>query len=314
MNNLRVVFMGTPDFAVPALRAVHGAGHTIVAVYTQPDKPAGRGREMTSSPVKEAALELGLPVYQPTSLRTTEVYEELQSLRPDTIVVAAYAQLLPQKVLDIPKYGCKNIHASLLPKYRGGAPIHWAIVNGEAETGITIMQMARGLDTGDIILQRSLAIGNDDTCGVIFDRLANLGAEMILEVLALGDLGESLRVKQDEELATYARTVNKEDGRIDFTQNAKSVHNTIRGLNPWPGAFTTLQGGYIKILQSRLGPCDSILPAGLLLTKEGKIYVGCGIGCIELLTLQPAGKRPMGAGDFLRGYVRPAQADVFFGV
>lgn len=300
--NRRVVFMGTPDFAVPSLKAIHSAGHTIVAVYTKPDSPAGRGRGLTPPPIKEAALTLGLPVYQPESLRRPEVLEELTALNPEVIVVAAYAQLLPQSILILPKFGCKNIHASLLPKYRGGAPIHWAIVNGETETGITIMQMARGLDTGDMILQETIPIHINQTCGEIFSELAEIGAELILKVLELEDLGESKRIAQNDSDASYARNVTKEDGRLDFNNSALAIHNKVRGFNPWPGAFTTVGGNYLRILQTNLSEGQTRLKPGLVEIRAGKVFVGCRDACIEILAVQPAGKKIMSAADFLRGY------------
>ena len=298
----RVVFMGTPNFAVPSLEAIHSAGHTIIGVYTKPDSPAGRGRGLTPPPIKEAALKLGLPVFQPQSLRSPEVLKELAVLNPEVIVVAAYAQLLPQSVLSLPKFGCKNIHASLLPKYRGGAPIHWAIVNGELETGITIMQMARGLDTGDMILQGRVPIHINQTCGDIFTELAGLGARLILQVLSLGDLGESERIKQNDIDASYARNVTKEDGRLDFSKSALSIHNKIRGFNPWPGAFTTVNSNYLRIMQSSLSEEQFVLAPGLVELRAGRVFVGCSDTCLEILAVQPAGKKVMSAADFLRGY------------
>ncbi|MDP3488114.1 MAG: methionyl-tRNA formyltransferase [Bacillota bacterium] len=298
----RVVFMGTPDFAVPSLKAIHSAGHTIAGVYSKPDSPAGRGRGLTPPPIKEAALQLGLPVYQPQSLRSSEVLKELAALAPEVIVVAAYAQLLPQSVLSLPKFGCKNIHASLLPKYRGGAPIHWAIVNGESETGITIMQMARGLDTGDMILQERIPIHINQTCGDIFNELADLGAKLILEVLSLGDLGESQRIEQNDPDSSYARNVTKEDARLDFNNSALGIHNQVRGFNPWPGAFTTVNGNYLRILQSSLSEEPFVLAPGLVEMRADKVFVGCSDTCLEIQAVQPAGKKIMSAADFLRGY------------
>jgi len=302
MINRRLVFMGTPDFAVPALKAIHSAGHTIVAVYTKPDSPAGRGRVLKSPPVKEAALKLGLPVFQPHNLRGPEVLEELTALNPEVIVVAAYAQLLPRKILELPRHGCKNIHASLLPKYRGGAPIHWAIANGEQETGITIMQMARGLDTGDIILQEGIPIGIDQDCGEIFTLLANLGADLVLRVLDLEDVGESRRTPQNDAESSYARNLNKEDGRLDFARSARDVHNRIRGFNPWPGAFTTVEGNYLRILQSRLSDEGVKLMPGQTEVRAGKVLVGCADTSLEIEMVQPAGRTVMSATAFMRGY------------
>ncbi|MBS3951000.1 MAG: methionyl-tRNA formyltransferase, partial [Peptococcaceae bacterium] len=239
---------------------------------------------------------------QPQSLRRFEVLKELIALNPEVIVVAAYAQLLPQGVLSLPSYGCINIHASLLPKYRGGAPIHWAIVNGETETGITIMQMARGLDTGDMILQERIPILINQTCGEIFTELAELGAELIIKVLSFEDLGESQRREQNDTDASYARNVTKENGRLDFNKSALAIHNKIRGFNPWPGAFTTVSGSYLRILQSRLSEEQLRLAPGLVEARAEKVFVGCGDTCLEIQAVQPAGKKIMSAADFLRGY------------
>jgi len=304
--------MGTPDFAVPALRSIHAAGHTIAAVYTKVDSPQGRGRELAQPPVKQAALALGLEVKQPKSLRSSEVIAELKALAPDVIVVAAYAQILPRAVLEMPTYGCKNIHASLLPKYRGGAPIHWAIVNGEEQTGITIMQMAQGIDTGDMILKESIPIGINDTCGELFERLANLGAELILRVLSLPDMGESLREKQNHEEASYARNVTKEDGLLSFANRALEIHNKVRGFNPWPGAYTTLDGQYLRILRTKLCNDGVTLSPGAVQLISNRVLVGCADQTLEICTVQPAGKRAMNAADFVRGYVNKMSGAVLF--
>lgn len=296
--------MGTPDFAVPALKAIAQSPHQLIAVYTQPDKPAGRGRVLTSPPVKVVARELKVPVLQPHTLRDRAVQLELAAMNPEVIVVAAYAQLLPQAVLSIPQYGCKNIHASLLPRYRGGAPIHWAIVNGERETGITIMQMNKGLDTGDMITTRAVTIGEDETCDELARRLALLGAVMICDVLSLPDLGESLRVPQDHSQSTFARNVRKEDGLLDWGRSNRDLHNRIRGFNPWPGAYSHLNGQPLKIVSSTVSEIRPGLEPGEIVIENGRFIVGCGGGSLELLLVQPSGKRIMTALDFSRGYYR----------
>ncbi len=304
--------MGTPEFAVPALRALHGEGHTVVAVFTQPDRPAGRGRRLTPPPVKIAALELGLPIWQPNSLRSLEVLDFLRGEKLDAVVVAAYAHLLPPAILAAPRFGCKNIHASLLPKYRGGAPVHWAIVNGEDSTGVTIMQMAAGLDTGDIIEQRAIPITPEDTCGTLTVKLSLLGAELILRVLALPDAGEAKRVTQAHELMSMARTVRKSDGLINWSVTAKEINALVRGMHPWPGAFTRWRGETLGILATRLTAGGPALPPGAILYREGRLWVGCRDNSVELLKVLPAGKRPMSALDFYRGYLSRCADAIFY--
>lgn len=299
----RIVFMGTPAFAVPALKALHAHGHTLVAVFTQPDSPAGRGRKMTAPPVKLAALELGLPVLQPSSLSSQAVLRSLLAQSIDVIVVAAYAKLLPVSILGVPRLGCKNIHASLLPKYRGGAPVHWAVVNGERETGVTIMEMARGLDTGDIIARQAIPIGEEETCGSMTDKLAGLGAELVSWVVALPDAGESRRVAQDHALMSFARNVSKQDGLIDWSQEPRQVHDRVRGMYPWPGAFTHWQGTILRILGTRVVEQAPVLPSGVVSHVNGRLWVGCRDASLELLTVQPPGRKAMSALDFHRGYL-----------
>jgi len=299
-----LVYMGTPDFAVVPLLAIVEAGHFVSAVYTQPDKPAGRGRALTPPPVKTVAERLGLEVVQPASLRDKSVQEQLLSLRPDAIVVAAYAQLLPSNVLSIPHYGCLNIHASLLPRYRGGAPVHWAVMNGDSETGVTIMRMDRGLDTGDILLQDSISIGEEDTSGDVTTRLSLLGAKLIVDALARQDLGEDLRRAQQHNLATYARNIRKEDGRVNWNLPAATLHNLIRGLNPWPLAYTYYGGQYLRVLRSRVYHMAYSLGPGELKVDDGRLLVGTGLGTLQLMDVQPAGKRVMTGSEFARGYLQ----------
>jgi len=302
-----IVYMGTPDFAVGPLLAIVAAGHRVSAVFTQPDKPAGRGRTLTSPPVKTAAERLGIEVVQPSTLRDTAVQEQILRLRPDAIVVAAYAQLLPLRVLSAPKYGCLNIHASLLPDYRGGAPIHWAVMNGDTETGITIMRMEKGLDTGDIMLQGKIPINTEVTSGEVTAQLSLLGAELIVDVLARQDVGESLRRAQDHNQATYARNIRKEDGRIDWTLPARTLHNLIRGLNPWPLAYTYCGEQYLRVLRSCVTAQDHGLGPGELKVDEGLLLVGTGVGTLQLIEVQPAGKRFMKGSDYARGYLQSSE-------
>lgn len=307
----RIVFMGTPEFAVPALSALHQAGHAVVAVFTQPDRPAGRGKRLTPPPVKLAALKLGLPIWQPSSLRNQEVLDFLQGQSLDAIVVAAYAKLLPPAVLAVPRFGGKNIHASLLPKYRGGAPVHWAIVNNEQETGVTIMQMARGLDTGDIIEQRAIPITTEDTCGSVTSKLAELGAELILRVLELPDAGESKRTAQTDEFQSFARTVRKPDGLINWAMNSRQIDALVRGMHPWPGAYTHWRQETLGVLAARCtegGPC--LLP-GAVVCQGGRVWVGCQDESLELLKVRPAGKKAMSASDFHRGYLSRRPETIF---
>src|SRR5579885_2532384 len=232
---MRVVFLGTPEFAVPSLAAL-ASEHQIIAVLTQPDRPKGRGNQLTASPVKAAALDLNIPVYQPESVRRPESVELLKSLQAEMMVVVGYGQIIPQTLIDLPAHGVLNVHASLLPKYRGAAPIQWAIANGETETGVTIMQIDAGLDTGDILLQRSTPIGPDETAPELAARLAPLGAELLIEAIDQIANGTAHPKKQDEQQATYAPLLKKEDGRVDWTRPAGSIYNRLRGFTPWPGA------------------------------------------------------------------------------
>ncbi len=304
--------MGTPEFAVPALRTLHEEGHTVAAVFTQPDRPAGRGRRLTPPPVKLAALALGLSVWQPSSLRDPEVLDFLRGQSLDAIVVAAYGKLLPPAVLAVPRFGCKNIHASLLPKYRGGAPVHWAIVNGEHETGVTIMQMARGLDTGDVIEQRAVPINPDDTCGSVTTKLSLLGAELIAEVLALPDAGESRRTPQAHELMTTARTVRKLDGLINWSLESRQIEALVRGMYPWPGAYTHWRQEALGVLSTRRAAGGPALKPGAVWCQDGRLWVGCLDESLELLKVLPAGKKAMSALDFYRGYLSRNHDTIFY--
>ena len=294
--------MGTPDFALPCLRRILEDGHEVAGVFTQPDKPRGRSGQPRFPPVKELALAHGLPVYQPVKLRDGEACRLLQSLAPDLVVVVAYGRILPPELLAAPPMGCVNIHGSLLPKYRGAAPIQWSVINGDAVSGVTSMFMAEGLDTGDMILQKELAVGPDETSGELFDRLAALGADCLAETLALFAAGPSSvpRAVQDDAQASYAPMLEKTMGELDFTKSAKTLHNLVRGMSPWPGAYTRLEGKLLKVHAARPVEGPSGRP-GTLLEDGGAFTVACGEGALRLLTVQLEGKSRLEGQEFLRG-------------
>lgn len=297
---MKIVFMGTPDFAVPCLEALCGSSHEVAAVFTQPDKPKGRGYKLIPTPVKECAHKYSIDVYQPVSLRKGEdaenAFKMLRELSPELIIVAAYGQILPQSILDLPKYGCINIHASLLPEYRGAAPIQRCILDGKTETGITSMQMAAGLDTGDMLIQKSLSIGENETASELHDRLAELGAEVLLETIDAVENGTLKPQKQDDSKSCYAGMINKEMSRLDFNENAQTVHNIIRGIT----GFTMLGGKRLKVFGSVIeGECTQ--PAGTVADSD-KFTVSCGDGrCIRFTQVQYEGGKRMRTEDFLRG-------------
>lgn len=295
---MRIVFMGTPDFAVPSLQALLDAGHEIAAVYTQPDKPVGRRQLLTPPPVKELALHCGLPVYQPTRLRDGTEAARLRELAPDLIAVVAYGRILPREILEIPRLGCVNVHGSLLPKYRGAAPIQWAVINGETETGITTMVMGEGLDTGDILMVQRTPIDPEETAGELFERLAPMGAACLVKTAAALEAGRIAPVKQDESRATYAPMLDKKMAALDFTRSARELHNLIRGLNPWPVAVTDFGGKRLKVFAARVekgsGEPGTVLDAG-------RFVVACGDGALRFTEVQLEGSRRMSAGEFLRG-------------
>jgi methionyl-tRNA formyltransferase len=298
---MRIVYMGTPAFAVPPLHSLVMAGHEVVGVVTRIDKPAGRGKALTPPAVKLAAEQSEIPVFQPKRVREPESVAAIRAMGPDIIVVAAYGQILPRDILTLPKHGCVNIHASLLPAYRGAAPINWAIINGETRTGITIMQMDEGMDTGAIIAQDSIPIGPDDTAGEVTAKLSELGGSLIVDIL--GRLGPDglTAVPQDNSKATMAPLLKKEDGLVDWSMNARDIHNRVRGLFPWPGAFGRLDGKLIKLLAA--APAKGTGEPGVLYEPEkNTLAVGTGAGLLRVLTLQPEGKKPMTAGEFLRGH------------
>jgi methionyl-tRNA formyltransferase len=296
--------MGTPDFAVPPLEALVRAGYTVRAVVTQPDKPKGRGKTLLPTPVKETALKYEIPVFQPKKVRDPEFVELLKEQKPDLIVVAAFGQIIPQVILDLPEYGCINIHASLLPKYRGAAPIQQAILDGEKETGVTIMRMGMGLDTGDMISRIATPITEEETGGSLFDKLAALGADLLLETIPHMIDGTVRYEKQPEESPTpYAAMITKERGAMDFTRSATELERLVRGLNPWPSAYTFLNGKNLKIWKCTALTEDSGAAPGVIYkTDKAGIYVACGEGSLLLTELQLEGKKRMDAGAFLRGY------------
>lgn len=292
---MKLVFMGTPEFSVPVLDALVEAGHEIAAVYCQPPRPAGRGKKLRPTPVHAQAEELGLLVRHPVSLKSEEAQSEFAALKADAAVVVAYGLLLPQAILDAPKHGCLNIHASLLPRWRGAAPIHRAIMAGDAETGVCIMQMEAGLDTGPVLLREATEIGAEETTAALHDRLSEIGAEAI--VAALGQLNDLTPEAQPEEGVTYAHKIDKAEARVDWADPAEDVDRKIRGLSPFPGAFIEYQGQRIKLLASR--HVDQEGPVGQLL--DDGLTVACGSGAVQLLRLQRAGKSAQTAEEFLRG-------------
>lgn len=293
---MRIVFMGTPEFSVPVLDALIAAGHEIAAVYCQPPRPAGRGKKDRPTPVHARAEELGLEVRHPVSLRNDEAQAEFAALNADIGVVVAYGLILPQAILDAPEFGCLNIHASLLPRWRGAAPIHRAIMAGDADTGVCIMQMDAGLDTGDVLLRREIAIGASETTAELHDRLSVVGSDAIVDALA--QLSELEREPQPDEGVTYAEKIDKSEAKVDWSAPAEEVDRKIRGLSPFPGAWTEIDGQRVKLLASQLA--DGQGAAGLLL--DDALTVACGTGAVQLLRLQRAGKGAQDAQTFLRGF------------
>ncbi|MCL2367861.1 MAG: methionyl-tRNA formyltransferase [Oscillospiraceae bacterium] len=308
---MRILFMGTPDFACPSLEALYRAGHEICGVFTQPDKPKNRGMQMVFPPVKELALSHGTAVYQPETLRDSVALEHIRALAPELIVVVAYGKILPQEILDLPPHGCINVHASLLPKYRGAAPIQWAVLNGERVTGVTIMQMDVGLDTGDSLTVRETEILPDETAGQLFTRLSHLGAELLADTIpAIAD-GTAQRTPQNHEKATHAPPLNRGMSPVDWTRSATEIVNQVRGLNPWPMATTIIGAKTFKLHTAHVGansvrPCSTpttILstPGTILSTGSDGLEIACGDGSVIITTLQAPGKRAMSAADYLRG-------------
>ena len=302
---MRIVFMGTPDFAVPCLQRLLEDGHEVPAVFTQPDKPVGRHAVLTPPPVKQLALSRGIPVYQPTKMRDGTVAALLRELAPDCLVVVAYGRILPQEILDVPPRGCVNIHGSLLPLYRGAAPIQWSVIRGETVTGVTSMFMDAGMDTGDIIDTLTTPIGENETAGELFERLAPLGARLLSTTLAAIADGTVTRRPQNDAEATMAPMLEKAMGRLYLTRPARELHNQVRGMNPWPGAFCTAGGKTLKIHETRV-IAGSGAPGTLLCADP--VTVACGEGALQLVTVQPEGKPRMAAEAWLRGARLPQGA------
>ncbi|MFS0688148.1 methionyl-tRNA formyltransferase [Sporosarcina sp. 179-K 8C2 HS] len=299
----KIVFMGTPDFSVPVLTMLHEEGFDIIAVVTQPDRPVGRKRVLTPPPVKEEAIRLGLPVLQPEKLRTSEELVELINMQPDLIVTAAYGQILPKDLLEAPRLGCINVHASLLPKYRGGAPIHQAVIDGETETGVTIMYMVEKLDAGDIISQTKVPITKDDNTGILFEKLSVAGTELLKETLPSIIDGTNERIPQDESLVSFAGNITREQERIDWSRSGKDIFNQIRGLYPWPGAYSVFQGENVKIWKAEKSEeISKASPGTIIKLLKDKLIIKSGDETsIAITELQPAGKKRLSAEEFLNG-------------
>jgi methionyl-tRNA formyltransferase len=309
---MRLIFCGTPRFAVPTLERLVEAGHDVPLVVTQPDRPRGRGMEVTISPVKDAALRLRIPVLQPATIKNNaEFREQLAEIGPDAIIVVGYGRIIPQWMIDLPPLGNLNLHASLLPKYRGAAPIQWAIANGETVTGVTTMRIDAGLDTGDILMQDELPIGGEDTAETLGPRLADIGADLMVDTLEEIDTGEAHATPQDHSQATLAPILQKEDGRMDFVRIAAELFNRLRGFQPWPGAFTTFKGKTLQVHRAKPVQHGIALSPGEITVEGTRLLVGCGPQrgtALELIEIQLEGKRRMNAQEFINGY-RPKAGD-----
>lgn len=310
----RLVFMGTPDFAVPSLKILIDRGLSVVGVFTQPDQPSGRGMAMHAPPVKVLAESHGIPVFQPAKLRMPGVLEQLQAWHPDLIVVAAYGKILPNAILDLPPQGCINVHASLLPKYRGAGPIQWTIARGESETGITIMRISERMDSGDILLQKAIPITAQDTGGTLHDKLAQLGAVALDEALQLLQEGKLIARPQNEAEVTYAPLIKKEDGRIDWSREAVVIEHHIRAFNPWPSAYTTVNGKLLKIFAAQVEPQTrdtALAPGTIIKITPVSLVIATGAGALALSEVQLEGKKRLAIEEFLRGY--PLSSDARLG-
>jgi methionyl-tRNA formyltransferase len=307
---MKLVFCGTPQFAVPSLERLVSTGHDVQLVVTQPDRPQGRGMELATSAVKHSATRLGLSVTQPERIRNNQEFRMLlEAIQPNSIIVVAYGRIIPAWMLHLPPDGNINVHASLLPKYRGAAPIQWAIANGETVTGVTTMKIDEGLDTGDILLQREMAIRPDETAVTLAPRLAELGADLLVETLEQLQTGTLHPIPQNDSLATLAPILKKEDGLMDFNRSAQEIHNRLRGFQPWPGAYTRFRGKNLKIVEARVAEGGVQLAPGELHPSGNSVYLGCGgATALELLQVQPEGKKAMPARDFLSGY-HPAKGE-----
>lgn len=299
---MRIIFMGTPDFSVGTLKALKEAGHDIVLAVTQPDKPKGRGKTVQFTPVKEAAVEMGIEVYQPRRVREPECVEYLRKYNPDLIVVVAFGQILPKEILDMPKYCCVNVHASLLPKYRGAAPIQWAVINGEKISGVTTMRMDEGLDTGDMIMKEEVVLAEDETAGSLFEKLSVTGAQLCVRTVEAIENGTAVYTPQDHSAATHTTMIRKQFGKIDWTMPAGQIECLVRGLNPWPSAYTKLDGKTMKIWKAAVLPEDTDAAAGTVASvSKTEISVQTGKGQLVLQEVQLEGKKRMDCGAFLRG-------------
>lgn len=300
---MKIIFMGTPDFSVGTLEALIEAGHEVVLAVTQPDKPRGRGKEVLYSPVKEAALAHGIPVFQPRRIRDAESIEELAKYPADVMVVIAFGQILPKEILEMTPYGCINVHASLLPDYRGAAPIQWAVINGETVSGVTTMQMDEGLDTGDMIQKTEIVLDPKETGGSLHDKLAEAGAALCVDTLRDMEAGTATRTKQGESGTAYAKQLDKKMGDIDWTRSAEEIERLIRGLNPWPSAYTTWREKTMKIWEAEVEDRDTDLEPGCIAeVKKDTFLVQTGKGLLRITSLQLPGKKRMTADAFLRGY------------
>src|SRR5580765_1353237 len=307
---MKLVFCGTPQFAVPTLERLAAAGFNIHLVVTQPDRPQGRGMELTAPPVKQSALKLDLPIIQPEKIKKNEEFQsQLRALNPDVIIVVGYGRIIPPWMLELPPYGNINVHASLLPKYRGAAPIQWSIAEGDTVTGVTTMLLNEGLDTGDVLLQKEMAIRPEDTAVTLAPRLAELGADLLVETLRGLEQKQITAVPQDHAQATLAPILKKEDGLVDFSRTAAVIHNRLRGFQPWPGAYTQFCGKNLKFISAKPEDTPSNLNPGELRVGDEKLFVGCGSRTVlQLLQVQPEGKKAMSAREFVNGY-RPAAGE-----
>lgn len=310
---MKIIFMGTPDYAAAALEALLEAGHEVTAVVTQPDRAKGRSGQVQCTPVKECAVRHGIAVLQPVRVKAPEAVEELKKYEADVYVVAAFGQILSKEILALPRFGCVNIHASLLPKYRGAAPINQCIIDGEQETGVTIMQMDAGIDTGDILTQKKVIIEDKETAETLFDKLSQAGAALIVETLPMIERGEITPVKQDESLAGYVKMMDKSRGKIDWTSDAASIERLVRGLNPWPSAYTSCQGKTVKIWRSDVVVAEAAQQPGTIVSVGKDFFdVACGSGNLRIYELQLEGKKRMDTKSFLLG--NPWRAGMLLGV
>ena len=313
---MRIIFMGTPDFAVPVLQSLINSRHEVVAVVTQPDRPKGRGKNMQFSPVKECALAHNIPVMQPVNVSVPEVIDELRAYEPELIVVVAFGQFVTKKIREMPKYGCINVHASLLPKYRGAGPIQWAVINGEKESGVTTMYMCREIDKGDMLLKDTVTLDPKETGDSLHDKLSMMGGPLLLKTIDQLEDGSAVRIPQCEEESTYAPKLEKTMGNIDWTMDADRIERLVRGLNSWPGTFTKIHGKTVKIwdcdvvCQETLTESQAAMPGTVIVSEKDQLIVKAGNGALSLRMLQPEGKKNMTVDAYLRGYPI-AQGELF---